>query len=374
MLRPTILIVDDNEALREVIHLHLEEGYEVLDAFDRASAFDVLRSHHVDLVLLDLLLPGADGLQILEELRQNDESVSVVILSGINSASTAATALRLGAADYLTKPIDELALHEVLRATLTNKLGASRLFRPQDSGLAQGADLPRLLAVGLDVGVTAMLSVALSRQCQVERATTLSCCLASAQREDVALVLVEPSKEALRTYEEQRSRVDATFCGRPIVFLDVLPRSLGTPSGSSASLGAMRSLGEIVDRIRVYAGQTGIEPPRLSSRIVRMFNHICGHYGGANIKSIGNAIGVAPYYLSRLYRSETGSTLRSCINRFRLEVAKHLLVETDETVDCIASLAGFHDASHLSRMFRAYTGLRPGAYRRRKRKGSFSAS
>ena len=71
-VRPVILVVDDDEGLRESFRLILDDDYEILEATDGPRALDVVRSAHVDLVLLDIRLPGMDGVEVLERLKAID--------------------------------------------------------------------------------------------------------------------------------------------------------------------------------------------------------------------------------------------------------------------------------------------------------------
>ena len=73
-IRPSILVVDDDPGLRESFRLILEDEYDVLDVPDGAQALDVLRSCQVDLVLLDIRLPGMDGLEVLERIKASTSS------------------------------------------------------------------------------------------------------------------------------------------------------------------------------------------------------------------------------------------------------------------------------------------------------------
>ncbi|TMQ15929.1 MAG: sigma-54-dependent Fis family transcriptional regulator [Candidatus Rokuibacteriota bacterium] len=104
-LRPVILVVDDEPGLRESFRLILDDDYEVVDVPDGPAALDVLRSAQVDLVLLDIRLPGMDGIEVLERIKALDESVEVILVTAVKTVRTAVAAMKLGAFDYLTKPL-----------------------------------------------------------------------------------------------------------------------------------------------------------------------------------------------------------------------------------------------------------------------------
>jgi DNA-binding NtrC family response regulator len=121
MARPVILVVDDDPGVRESFRLMLEDHYEVLDAGDGAAALEVLRVTQVDLVLLDIRLPEADGIEVLERIKALDEGVEVVLATAVKTVRTAVAAMKLGAFDYLTKPFEEDELLAVVRRALEKR-------------------------------------------------------------------------------------------------------------------------------------------------------------------------------------------------------------------------------------------------------------
>jgi DNA-binding NtrC family response regulator len=108
-----ILIVDDEASIRKVLGFMLEEnGYLVRTASSGAEALDAIEKDPPDLVLTDIKMPGMDGIRLLEEMRKLDDALPVIMLTAFGSVETAVEAMKLGATDYLTKPIsrDELTL------------------------------------------------------------------------------------------------------------------------------------------------------------------------------------------------------------------------------------------------------------------------
>ena len=111
-----ILLVDDEPGMLRYIRTLLEvEGYKVETASTGEEAVErVQKGWHADLVLLDLLMPGIDGLQTLEQLRKLQPNVKVVMLSCVNDTRKVVQAIRLGAHDYLTKPFQKAELEAVI--------------------------------------------------------------------------------------------------------------------------------------------------------------------------------------------------------------------------------------------------------------------
>jgi DNA-binding NtrC family response regulator len=121
MARPVVLVVDDDPGVRESFRLILEDHYDVTDVPDGAAALDVVRASAVDLVLLDIRLPGMDGIEVLERIKALDEGIEVILVTAVKTVRTAVAAMKLGAFDYLTKPFEEDELLSLSRRALERR-------------------------------------------------------------------------------------------------------------------------------------------------------------------------------------------------------------------------------------------------------------
>jgi DNA-binding NtrC family response regulator len=112
MTKPRVLIVDDEKSVRESLRMVLKDRYEILVAASGEEALASIGDETVDVVLLDIIMPGLDGLEVLERLKEQLLSPQVIMLTATKTVKTAVTAMRLGAFDYITKPfdVDELLL------------------------------------------------------------------------------------------------------------------------------------------------------------------------------------------------------------------------------------------------------------------------
>ena len=121
-----VLVVDDEADIRELVAGVLEdEGYTVRTAADSTTALDAIEERRPSLVLLDVWLQGSklDGLQILEQVKQRDPTLPVIMISGHGNLDTAVAAVREGAVDFIEKPFEaSRLLHLVGRATETQRL------------------------------------------------------------------------------------------------------------------------------------------------------------------------------------------------------------------------------------------------------------
>jgi two-component system, NtrC family, nitrogen regulation response regulator NtrX len=123
-MKSRILVIDDESAIRDSMRMILEyEGYEFLGASSGQEGLAVIERESPDLVFLDIKMPGLDGLEVLPRIRASDESLPVVMISGHATVSTAVEATKLGAFDFIEKP---LASERVL-VTIRNALDRSRL-------------------------------------------------------------------------------------------------------------------------------------------------------------------------------------------------------------------------------------------------------
>ena len=120
-MRTIVLIADDEAPMRKYVASNLKlRGYDVVQAADGIEALKLAEEHPLDLVLLDIGMPGPDGTQVLQALRKESQ-IPVIMLSGRAREQDKVRALDLGADDYLTKPfgVDELLAR--VRATLRRK-------------------------------------------------------------------------------------------------------------------------------------------------------------------------------------------------------------------------------------------------------------
>jgi DNA-binding NtrC family response regulator len=104
---PTVLVIDDEEKVRTALNRVLsKEKYQVLNAADGEQGMRLFLESEIDVVLLDLRMPGKGGLEVLQEIRKVTDDVEAIIITGYGDEEAAVHAMRAGAADYLRKPVD----------------------------------------------------------------------------------------------------------------------------------------------------------------------------------------------------------------------------------------------------------------------------
>jgi response regulator RpfG family c-di-GMP phosphodiesterase len=116
-----ILIIDDELSPRESMRMVLKDQYNVVTASGGAEGLEYMENKPVDLVVLDIMMPGMDGITALREIKKRYPATEVILLTAYASIKTAKSAVRLGAFDYLTKPFDKDDLTKVVRRGLDKK-------------------------------------------------------------------------------------------------------------------------------------------------------------------------------------------------------------------------------------------------------------
>ncbi|HYG82817.1 MAG TPA: response regulator [Pyrinomonadaceae bacterium] len=111
-----ILVVDDDPELQQLVDFALkQEGYEVRQALDAFAGLEIIEKERVDLALLDVMMPGMDGLEMLSRLRGFDKDLRVIVVTALTTPEAAVSALRDQASDFLTKPFDISQLVSAVR-------------------------------------------------------------------------------------------------------------------------------------------------------------------------------------------------------------------------------------------------------------------
>jgi two-component system response regulator YesN len=152
-MQNTILLVDDDRGFRAELRASLEE-FKVLEASSGQSALQILKkAHDVGLVFLDVMMPGLNGIDVLQEIKKIAPDVRIVILTGFSSKDIAIEALKAHADDYIEKPVDPVKVKELIERFME-----SRGKEEASSGLDAGGKIEKikrftLRNIGTNVGL-----------------------------------------------------------------------------------------------------------------------------------------------------------------------------------------------------------------------------
>jgi adenylate cyclase len=191
---PRILIVDDNEANRDILDARLKtQGYELLQAADGEEALAAARQHLPDVILLDVMMPKVDGIEVCSRLKSDSTLpfMPIILVTAKADSKDVVAGLDAGADEYLTKPIDQAALLARVRSVL-------RLKALHDQVQAQAADLATWNRT-LEQRVTDQVA-------EIERVSRLKRFLAP----QIAELVLSSGDE--RVLESHRRDISVVFC------------------------------------------------------------------------------------------------------------------------------------------------------------------
>src|SRR3990172_10641967 len=122
MQKRPILIIDDEEIIRKTLSIHLTKGnYSVIQSAGGFGIFDELKNNNYELVISDIRMPEVNGLQILEYVKKNYDDIPVLILTGLMDLNITIDAMKMGAFDFLIKPITKEHLLNTVQNALHNR-------------------------------------------------------------------------------------------------------------------------------------------------------------------------------------------------------------------------------------------------------------
>src|SRR5215471_8734852 len=116
--RPIVLCVDDEASILDAVRLELEDDFDVATAASGSEALDLLAHRHIDAMLLDLRMPGMEGEEVLRRLRAVRSRPPVIVMTVVDKPRTVVECMKLGAADYVTKPWEHGEVVTTIQRTL----------------------------------------------------------------------------------------------------------------------------------------------------------------------------------------------------------------------------------------------------------------
>jgi DNA-binding NtrC family response regulator len=129
-----ILIVDDDAGVTDLLSAGLEEneGYHCFAVATGEHALEKLSSSNIDVMLLDLRLPGISGIDVLTKAKMTHPDTLVIVITGVGDVQTAVEAMKLGATDYITKPFDVPTIASSIESALREETGVGSKLYPED--------------------------------------------------------------------------------------------------------------------------------------------------------------------------------------------------------------------------------------------------
>lgn len=246
-----ILVVDDDKAFRlSTAELLRQDGYGVATAAAAVEAGEALASDDFDLILVDLRMPGMDGLNLVEVLRQRGERAPILMISGFGTIESAVDALQLGADDFLTKPVDPELLSEKVAEFLERRPLPRRTSGSAPAGIV--GESPAMLAVFEAINQVAPTET-----------TVLICGETGTGKELVARALHDASPRAQGPFVP----VNCAALAEGILESELFGHKRGAFTGA---VRAKRGLFSAADQGTVFLDEVGDMSLRLQQRLLRV--------------------------------------------------------------------------------------------------------
>lgn len=383
-----ILIADDERAIREGIgrtigQLRPDDHIEV--AASTEEAVRIMEERRIDIVLTDILMPGMNGLEFMRMARRKFPYVKWVVISAHSEFAYAQEAVRLGARDYLLKPIGKPRLQELI-GSLAEEIKKDSLISQEGERLKRSLKVLRegvfrRLASGLDTGD---LDIGSFIQ-DFESFYLTMVRMDSEENLGLEHFIVE---NVLSELIERHGRGFAVSFGKATLLglfslkdgeniMDFqrevkvqLGQVLKVPfqiihSGLNTEFTAVP---EVVSRMRDAFAAQGFEPENAKKSgekaIDVALQYIKEHYReDISLEKVASVVFLNPAYFSQLFKQKTGLGYKEYVTSLRLEQAKLLLLNTRLKLTEIAECIGYQDMRHFTQMFRRRYQLTPTEYR-----------
>lgn len=381
-----ILIVDDETVIREGIQrtlLNRFPEHQVHLAANAEQAIVLLRSHRIQIVLTDILMPGMTGLELMNMSRSRHPNVKWVVISAYSEFSYAQEAVRLGAKDYLLKPIGKEVLSEMIRklgeeiAHETELNEESELLKANRKYL-QEAVFQRF-AQGLDTGRIDMKPFMEQHPhfhlIMVKMESDKAVFLENFIIENVLQELIERYGKGFVTVHDSKSLLgivtvpDAAQLSALVDELrSHLVKYLKVPFQimSSDQINRFEAVPAEVQRMR-QASTTQVYEHHASGsdRSVDVaLQYIRTHYhDDLSLEKVAAIVYLNPVYFSQLFKQKIGQGFKEYVTHLRLEQAKQLLMNPKLKLADVADRIGYQDMRHFSQVFRKKYGVTPSEYR-----------
>ncbi len=355
-----VLIVDDDKATRYMLKRFKDwnsYGFVIEDeACDGKEAMKKLSEKEIDLVITDIKMPGMDGIEFLQELKRIKRDTCVIFLSTHSDFEYAKQGIRLGVFDYMTKPVDEVLLGEVLKRTKNHLDDKNRQKSKYE----------------------------LERQVIME---SLHVYYPAHREKKMAAMLMAGDPKLLKDAEDLLSDLSEVFEEDPLktgMLLDmVLVKLYDAVCSSTSWVGKIermefenmkntagsflclkeKFLGHINDMLEVIKKY---ELNQVDGIIKRTCEYVINHVEEeTSLDRVAQEVHVRSDYIGKLFKKKTGCNFNDYLTKIKMEHAKYLLASGVLKNYEISDRLCYSSPDYFCRLFKNYTGCTPNEYRKR---------
>lgn len=355
------ILVDDETWTRRIIrNLGRWEKYEIEiagEASDGAYGLELIRRLNPDIVITDVCMPQMDGLAQIEQIRKENDVIQVIFISGYDDYSYMRNAMKLGAADYLLKPIKSEELNHQLMACTQRlkKLKEKRVDETfkidffNDEWAADYYNFRDDLAQALDLGNYDILKLKI-KEMEVFLGGKIGSTTDKGNMISVYYMLIN----VLQRFVVKRGFcMEDIFEGKNTVFV------FSTSCTVKTMLDFIR---ELYESAMIKVQELMKCRNRLDIEKVQKYLQEC-YQDGATLESVADVFFVSKEYLSKAFKMESGKCFTEYLTGLRMEKVKELITVYKVPIKDAGEQVGYIDQAHFYKTFKKYFGMTPGEMR-----------
>ncbi|WP_169087582.1 response regulator [Paenibacillus sp. PL91] len=385
-----VLVVDDERAIREGIKRTVVHSFPHLDVSTAASASEalqVLQQSRIQVVFLDIMMPGMNGLELLKHVRSSHAYTKWIVVTAHSEFAYAQEALRLGARDYILKPIGKDQIVEAI-AALEDEYREEKRQTP-DAGLFElnlkylrEAVFRRWIG-GLDIGRFDLTAI----KDEYEQFYLITIKLASSGELTLHNFIVE---NVMSEYLGLSGKgfilsLDGDFLTGVVTLNESLTPEAFTAGASehltrylkvayqldmSPLLSDFYAIPSEIRKLHLAENaQVAVPPSENKNDVIDIaLQYIRSNFKeNLSLEIVASVVYLNPVYFSKLFKQKTGNGYKEYVTQLRMERAKELLAAPDMSVTRVGELVGYPDVRHFTQVFRKYCESTPSQYRLEKK-------
>ncbi|KOO41165.1 response regulator transcription factor [Priestia koreensis] len=391
-----LLIADDEALEREGLELLIDRKmpntFKVFQASNGRQAIELAEEYRPDIVLMDIKMPGIQGLEALKQIKAIDHRIKMVLITAYDYFSYAQEAVSIGVKDYLLKPAKReqvvgtltklLQELEEERAKRSHELGVeetlAELIPVVESELAmmlmfnqvQEVDVNRLAQIAnfsVRRGYSMIVYLAETYTHEEEKKklhdelknmlkTVTRCLVSPLLQNEIAIFIPVTDQYDPKQSEGFRMKINRFIEGRfgLSVRVEIGAVQIGLP-------GLQKSYQDAKQSLLPAEHQEADKPQTIIEKAQSFVNQ---HYAeDVSMEQVAEWVNLSSYYFSKVFKSESGQTFTDYLTEVRMEKAKQFISNMELSLKEICFLVGYKDPNYFSRAFKRYTGMTPTDYR-----------
>lgn len=396
-----LLIADDESLEREVLRLFVEESgldvSEIIECVNGTDALTAIVDQKPDILILDIKMPGLSGLELLEQIRSTNRECKIILSTAYSYFNYALKALQLGATEFLVKPVQkELFVRTINKAI--DQLDEQRMKqqaaeRLQDTAHAlERQVLGALLRGAVDEEVLWFLGT------KGIQSSTGGCCFFARITPELGplktvvekqlrtglkevgfqfVLAVNSTSFSLLVFGQHREAMESILETAETLAMDILFENSVTYTMGKAewffSLEEVEhandlvrsSLGDLVNTTQTVPQSHEVDVDKgMPAEVLTLMHYIEEHFSDKlTLDSLSCKVGFSKFYISRLFKQHIGTTIMDYLIGVRMDRAKTLLVQSEQSIKQISYSIGYSDPNYFTWSFKKYVGVSPVKYR-----------